>query len=92
MGPVHDNLVSASVVLAAGMWVVAGTLAAATWLLAAVEAPLRFEIATATLAVLSAMVAVVLHVRSYTMRLCGLVRACSGLQRPGLDLHVVDHQ
>lgn len=86
----HEEYVSRTTVVAVVLWGICGLLVAAVWVLAASNAPLRYEIATSVMAVTALTVASVWQVRTYTMRLCALMRVGAGLQHAEADLHPIN--
>lgn len=83
----NDNYVSRAAVMVMVFWSATGVLIGTTWVLAMLEAPLRYEGATGLTAVLTMALAMVSQMRLYTLRLCNLTRISAGLQSPDAELH-----
>jgi hypothetical protein len=86
----HDNYVSRSAVGSAILWAVATATQCAAWAIAILDpGDWLFAGMLATTACVTAVAAGALVGRVYTLRMCALIRATAGLQRPSGDVHSI---
>lgn len=83
----HENYISRMAAVACLFWIIAGVDVAIVWLLAILDAPLRYEGAVGVLAVAMMVAGGMCQMRLYTMRVIALVRAMSGPDGTRGELH-----
>ena len=83
----HDRYINAARLITAALWVLAGSLYAAAWIVSLFN--WRTAVMLGFTGTLFSCLAGVSQVRCYSLRVCGLMRATAGLEAPSPEVRLL---